>query len=67
MPTTIQITQETKQLINSFGSKEDSYEEIIKKMYKLALREQLREFLLSSENTLSIDEAIVRAKKKWQK
>jgi hypothetical protein len=67
MPTTIQITQETKQLINSFGSKEDSYEEIIKRMYKLALREQLREFLLSSENTLSIDEAIVRAKKKWQK
>ena len=67
MPSTIQITRETKQLIGSFGTKEDSYETIIKRMYKLALKEQLREFLLSSENTIPIDEAIRRAKKKWQK
>lgn len=67
MPSTIQLTQETKHLISSFGTKEDSYEEIIKRMYKLALKEQLREFLLSSENTIPIDEAIARARKKWQK
>ena len=67
MPSTIQITRETKQLIGSFGTKEDSYETIIKRMYKLALKEQLREFLLSSENTIPIDEAIRRAKKRWQK
>ena len=67
MPSTIQITRETKQLIGSFGTKEDSYEAIIKKMYKLALKEQLREFLLSSANTIPIDEAIARARKKWQK
>ncbi len=67
MPSTIQITRETKQLIGSFGTKEDSYETIIKKMYKLALKEQLREFLLSSANTIPIDEAIARARKKWQK
>ena len=67
MISTIQITRETKQLISSFGTKEDSYEAIIKRMYKLAQKEQLREFLLSSENTIPIDEAITRARKKWQK
>ncbi|MBI5072678.1 hypothetical protein HZA99_02575 [Candidatus Woesearchaeota archaeon] len=67
MPSTIQITRETKQLIGTFGTKEDSYEAIIKRMYKLAQKEQLREFLLSSENAIPIDEAIARARKKWQK
>lgn len=67
MISTIQITKETKQLIGSFGTKEDSYEDIIKQMYKLAIKEQLREFLLSSDNTMPIDEAIKRAKKKWQR
>ncbi len=30
-------------------------------------KKQLREFLLSSEDTISIDDAIRRAKKRWQK
>ncbi len=67
MITTIQITQETKELISTFGTKKDSYEEIIKIMYNLAVKEQLREFLLSSEKSIPIDEAIKRAKLKWQK
>ena len=67
MPTTIQISKETKDLIGTFGSKEDTYEDIIKRLYKLAVKEQLREFLMSSENTIPIDEAIKRAKKEWQK
>ena len=67
MATTIQLTQETKHLISSFGTKEDTYEVIIKKMYALAVKEQLREFLLSSEGTIPIDEAIKRAKKQWQR
>ncbi len=65
MTSTIQLSKETKHLITSFGTKEDTYEDIIKKMYELAAKEQLREFLLSSEDTLSIDEAIKQAKKKW--
>jgi len=65
--TTIQLSTETKSLINTFGTKEDTYEDILKKMYQLAIKEQLREFLLSSEDTISIDEAIIRAKKRWQK
>ena len=66
MNSTIQISKDTKELIGSFGRKEDTYEDIIKKMYNMAVKEQLREFLMSSEGTISIDEAIRRAKK-WQK
>ena len=67
MVTTIQLNPETKHLISTFGTKEDTYEDIIKKMYALAVKEQLREFLLSSEGTIPIDEAIRLAKKQWQK
>ena len=67
MMTTIQLTEETKQLVNTFGTKDDTYEEIIKRMYELAVKEQLREFLLSPEGTIPIDEAILRAKKQWQR
>ena len=57
MNSTIQISKSTKLLLNSFGTKEDTYEDIIKRVYKLAVKEQLREFLMSSENTVTIDEA----------
>lgn len=67
MPTTIQISKETKQLIGTFGAKEDTYEDIIRKMYGLAVKEQLREFLLSSADAIPIDEAIQRAKQLWHK
>ena len=67
MVTTIQLSQETKNLVDTFGTKKDTYEVIIQRMYHLAIKEQLREFLLSSEGTMPIDEAIKRAKKKWHK
>jgi len=57
MATTIQLSEETKALIATFGTKEDTYEDILKRLYRLAVKEQLREFLMSSENTMSISEA----------
>tara|TARA_Y100000310_G_C20562060_1_gene753557 strand:+ start:293 stop:487 length:195 start_codon:yes stop_codon:yes gene_type:complete len=57
MNTTIQLSQETKRLIGTFGTKEDTYENIIKRMYNLAVKEQLREFLLSSKEALTLDQA----------
>lgn len=57
MNSTIQLSKETKSLIGSFGTKEDTYEEIIKRLYRLAVKEQLREFLLSPEGTVGIAEA----------
>lgn len=65
MNSTIQLSAETKQLISTFGTKEDTYEEIIKRMYELAVKEQLREFLMSSENCLSLAEARNELEKKW--
>lgn len=67
MSTTIQISEETKRLISTFGSKEDTYDVIVKRLYGMAVKEQLREFLMSTENSVPIDDAIRRAKKEWQK
>ena len=63
--TTIQLNKKTKDKISSFGMKGDSYDDILKRIYSLAVKEQLREFLLSSENTISIKEARKEAEKLW--
>jgi len=67
MPTTIQLNEETKDMISTFGTKKDTFDTILVRIYHLAVKEQLRELLLSSENTIPIDEAIKRARKKWRK
>ena len=65
MTSTIQLSKEVKTMISSFGTKEDTYEDIIKRMYALAVREQLREFIMSSDNTISLDEARKIHAKRW--
>ena len=54
--TTIQISKETKKLISTFGSKEDTYEVIVRRLYDMAVKEQLRQLLMTSGGTISIDE-----------
>ena len=63
--TTIQLSKETKDKISSFGVKGESYEEILKRIYALAVKEQLREFLMSDEGFIPIEEAIREVNKKW--
>ena len=65
--TSIQLSKEIKDKISTFGIKGESYDEIIRRIYKLALKEQLRDFLMSSEGFISIEEAIKVADKKWPK
>ena len=67
MTTTIQLSDETKTLIGTFGTKEDTYDDIVKRLYNLAVKEQLREFLLSTENTITLEEARKRLAKRWPK
>ena len=67
MTSTIQLSHETKKLISSFGMKGESYEDIIKRIYNLAVKEQIRQFLMPSERYISIDEAIKEAEKLWPK
>ncbi len=65
--TTIQLSKETKDKIASFGTKGESYDEIIRRIYSLAVKEQLREFLMSDEGFIPIEDAIKEANKKWPK
>lgn len=53
----IQISKETKKLISSFGLKGESFDTIIKRIYNLAVKQQLRDLLMSSENTITLEEA----------
>mgnify|MGYP001590626610 CR=1 FL=1 len=65
--TTIQLSKEMKEKIDSFGTKGESYEEILRRIYSMAVKEQLREFLMSEEGFIPIEEAIQEADKKWPK
>ena len=65
MNTTIQLSRETKDKISSFGIKGESYDTIIRRIYSFAVKEQLRQFLLSSEGTISIEGARKELNKKW--
>ena len=65
--TTIQVSKEMKEKIASFGTKGESYEEILRRVYSMAVKEQLREFLMSEEGFVPIEAAIKEADKKWSK
>ena len=67
MTSTIRLSPETKKMISSFGMKGESFEVIIKRMYDLAVKEHLRQFLMPSDRFIPIDEAIKEAEKKWPK
>ena len=65
--TTIQLSKETKDKISSLGIKGESYDAILKRIYSLAVKEQLRNFLMSDEGFIPIEDAIKEADKKWSK
>ncbi len=52
-------------MISSFGMKGETFETIIKRIYNLAVKEQLREFLMSSENCISLEEFKKEIEKEW--
>ncbi len=63
--TTIQLSKETKDKISSFGLKGESYDKVINRIYDLAVKEQLKQFLMSEEDCITIEEARKEAEKKW--
>jgi hypothetical protein len=65
--TTIQLSKETKEKICSFGVKGESYDVILNRIYSLALKEQLRDFLMSDAGFVPIEDAMKEANKKWPK
>ena len=64
---TIQLSKKTKKKIASFGTKGESYDDILNRIYSMAIKEQIREFLMSDEGFIPIEEAIKEADKKWPK
>ena len=66
MVTTIQVEEDTKKKRQSFGTKGETYNKIINRIYSMAVKEQLRQFLYEGD-AIPIDEAITEAKKKWSK
>jgi hypothetical protein len=65
--TTIQVSRKVKDQISTFGLKGESFDTILDRLYKLAVKNQLKELLMSSENCISIEDAIKEADKKWPK
>lgn len=63
--TTIQISSEMKEKLSSFGTKNETFETILQRVYSLAVKEQLRDFLMNSKGFIPIDDAIKEANKKW--
>ena len=63
--TTIQLSKEIRDKIASFGIKGESYDKILKRVYELAVKEQLRQFLMDTEGFISIKEARKELEKEW--
>ena len=65
--TTIALKKNIKEEMKQFGNKGESYSEIISKLIKSAKERQLSDLLMDEKDTISIDEALTNARKKWQK
>ena len=67
MNTTISISEETRDEIREFGSKGETYDEILERLLKSAKERQLQELLMDEKGCVPIEDALERAKKRWQK
>lgn len=63
--TTISISQDLKQKIKEFGLKGESYDDILKRWYNYVEEKQLHDILFDESNTITIEEALEEAKRKW--
>ncbi|KYK24611.1 hypothetical protein AYK26_03485 [Euryarchaeota archaeon SM23-78] len=62
MDTTIAISKDTRSLLQEFGKKSESYDEVIRRMYnQIKLQEKIREFVDESRYS-TLEEA-----KEWTK
>ena len=64
--TTIQLSKELKDKISSFGLKGESYDDVLRRVYNLAVKEQLRQFLMADEsNYITLEEFKKEIDKEW--
>ncbi len=67
MATTISISVSLKEKLRDLGRAGDSYEDVIRRMYEITRRNLLMSYLYDLSSSVTIDEAIAEARKKWQK
>jgi predicted CopG family antitoxin len=65
--TTIAVTREVKEKISEFGNKGETYSDILERLVESARKRQIHDLLMSEEGTISIEEALEEAKKRWRK
>ena len=65
--TTIAIRRDLKEKIMEFATKKESYSDVIGRLLESAKERQLHDLLMDDKNTISIEEALSSAKKRWQK
>ncbi|MDP3026895.1 MAG: antitoxin VapB family protein [Nanoarchaeota archaeon] len=64
--TTIAISRDIKMQMQEFGYKGESYSDLIKRLIESAKQRQLQELLMDEKDTVTIEEALAEAKKRWQ-
>ncbi|MCR4335748.1 MAG: hypothetical protein NUV57_04385 [archaeon] len=67
MASTMAVSTEVKDEIKSFGSKGETYDDILRRIIGVAKERQLQMLLMDESNTDSVENALKRAKIKWQK
>lgn len=64
--TTVAISRDIKIQMQEFGHKGESYSDLIKRLIESAKQRQLQELLMDEKDTVTIEEALAEAKKRWQ-
>ena len=65
MVTTISLSEETKEKLRNLGRTGESYDDIIKKMYKITKKHLLLAYLYDTSDSVSVHEALAEAQKRW--
>ncbi|MBN1792418.1 hypothetical protein JW826_01920 [Candidatus Woesearchaeota archaeon] len=65
MNTTIAISNETRDQLKGFGNKGETYDEIIIRMLDAAKEKQLHDLLMDERGTITVDDALKQARKRW--
>ena len=63
--TTIALPKNLKEQMQEFGSKGETYSEIIVRLIKSAKDRQLQDLLMDETGCIPIEEAIKEAERKW--
>ena len=63
--TTIALPKELKDRIRSFGMMGENYSDVILRLLEGARERRLQDFLMSSEDCVSVEDALAEARRKW--